>query len=110
MIIYEVNLEVEPEIQNEFTKWLDQHIKEILSIEGFTKAQWFNRDPKDEDLNPKLTYFTIHYYLKDREAYENYLQNHASFYRKDGQKRFGKKFKANRRVLELTANFLTKNV
>lgn len=100
MIIYEVNLDVDQEIQKEFESWLVPHIQEIIRLPGFTGAQWLNRDPSEGEQTLKKHYWTVQYFLKDRESYENYLKNHARAMREDGLRRFGGKFEASRRLLE----------
>ena len=40
MIIYEVNLTVDPEIADEYAVWLRPHIVHILELDGFLGAEW----------------------------------------------------------------------
>ena len=42
MIIYEVNIELNPDIVNEFDEWLDEHIEQMLQFEGFSSAKKLN--------------------------------------------------------------------
>jgi hypothetical protein len=99
-VIYEVNLEIEAEIERDFSLWLKDHIHEILQFEGFVQAKWFTRNPEDENKPKNLIFWTIHYYLKDRKSLENYFEKHASRMRQEGMDHFGKQFKSNRRILE----------
>jgi len=38
MLIYEVNLEVEPSVAALFEEWLHTHIEEVLKCRGFLQA------------------------------------------------------------------------
>jgi len=35
MIVYEVNLQIDSEVADEYAKWLKPHIEQILELEGF---------------------------------------------------------------------------
>ena len=98
-LIYEVNLEVKDKIAPHFSDWLIQHIQEMLQFDGFNSAQWYSRQNLDEDNHNPVQLWTIHYQLKDRETYEQYVLNHAEAMREDGLNRFGGQFQATRRLL-----------
>ncbi|KAL9641984.1 hypothetical protein ABK040_004041 [Willaertia magna] len=100
-VVYEVNLIIDKEIEEEFKSWLPEHIQLILKIKGFIEARWFESDPVENNLDNNKTYYTVHYLLEDRESLQNYFDNHASELRKDGINRFGTKFSASRRVMIL---------
>jgi len=97
MFIYEVNLEIDDDVANAYLRWMPEHIKEILEIEGVLGAKFFNVETSDA--KPGKTYATVQYEMKDRAAYESYIQNHAPRLREDVIKRFGGKFIATRRLL-----------
>ena len=40
MIIYEVNLTVDPDSADEYAAWLRPHVAHILEIDGFLGAEW----------------------------------------------------------------------
>ena len=44
MIIYEVNLTVDPDSADEYAAWLRPHVAHILEIDGFLGAEWLERD------------------------------------------------------------------
>ena len=96
MVIYEVNLSVEPDIAQTYCAWLQKHIEEILALEGFLKATWYNIEPASEIAQKQ---YCIHYSLSDRDALERYFKEDAPRLREDGLKRFGGKFQASRRIL-----------
>ncbi len=99
-MIYEVNLWVKPEIEKEFSLWLEDHVQELLRMEGFLAAQIY-RVPKeyanpDDPLKP---IFVVHYEMESEAALRNYLENHAPLMRQKGVDRFGSNLRASRRVL-----------
>ncbi|ASQ45300.1 DUF4286 family protein [Legionella clemsonensis] len=98
MIIYEVNLEIEVAIFDAYMHWLRPHIKDLLTIEGFIKADLLvDMDSKDKGIRKII----VAYYIKNYEAYSNYLINHATQMREEALKRFNGQFNASRRVLKL---------
>lgn len=100
MIIYEVNLDVDAEAAGAFAAWLGPHIAEILALEGFEGADWWERDPIMEGRDGEArALWTVQYRLRDRAALEDYLAHHAARLRGDGLARFAGRFTASRRVL-----------
>ncbi|MDP6364044.1 MAG: DUF4286 family protein [Candidatus Poseidoniia archaeon] len=103
MIIYEVNLTVDPDIADEYAAWLKPHIAHILEIDGFLGAEWFERDAAADGATSRggdKVRWTIQYRLRDRVALEAYQRDHAPTLIHEGQARFGGRFRASRRVLE----------
>jgi hypothetical protein len=97
MVVYEVNLDVDAEIAEPFAIWLEEHVREMLTLDGFVGAEWLARDPDRSD-GSKVSW-TVWYRLIDRQALESYLARHAERMRADGLKRFPGRFSASRRVL-----------
>ena len=100
MIIYEVNLTVDPDVADEYATWLRPHIAHILKIDGFLGTEWLDRDAVDENGDSEKVRWTIQYRLRDRAALEAYQRDHAPALIHEGQARFGGRFRASRRVLE----------
>lgn len=100
MIVYEVRAVVEDGIADAYRGWLEPHIREILAIPGFTHAELL-----EEDAEPGTRVWTVRYHLESREALEQYLREHAPRLRADGVARFGDRFRATRRVMELVRRF-----
>ena len=98
MVIYEVNLEIDPSVYAEYMPWLDKHIQDILILPGFTKALLV----KEQDFDYKIS---IQYYLESPASLDNYLKNYAPQIRADGIIKFQGKFTANRRILEVNKEF-----
>lgn len=102
MIIYEVNLEVDEEINYKMAAFLQEHLQQMLTFKGFRTAYWFFRRPEDEPEAPtETTLWTIQYVVDSREDLDDYLANHAEKMRGETTDRFGDKFKASRRILNL---------
>ena len=97
MIVYEVNLFVRREAEAEFRAWLPRHVREVLSLPGFTGARILEREQPPADEGEVA--FCVQYELRDAQALEGYLREHAARMRADGLQRFGDRFRAERRVL-----------
>ena len=99
MIIYEVSIMMEPEIETEYRKWLEQHIVEIIGLEGFLGATLHTM------LGQAKPALVISYQVIDSPALDRYLNTHAARFRKDAQDKFGNKFVAGRRILKIEKQF-----
>ena len=97
--IYEVNLEIDNEVEQLFRDWLRPHIEEMLSFDGFQSASWCIRNCEDENNDKDVVLWTIQYILDDRAAYTHYLETHAPRMRQEGLHLFGNSFRATRRLL-----------
>ncbi|HMB56230.1 MAG TPA: DUF4286 family protein [Arenimonas sp.] len=103
MIVYEVNLFVRRGIEAEFRAWLDQHVREMLALPGFTGAEVMERD--DPAATEGEVVLCSQYRLRDAAALDDYFRQHATAMRADGLARFGENFRAERRVLRTLANY-----
>ncbi len=103
MIVYEVNLDVESAIADEYRAWLAEHIAHMLALPGFSGAQTF--EVIDPALAPDRIVFCVQYHLRDQAALDAYLREHATRMRADGTSRFGERFRASRRVLRAGATY-----
>lgn len=103
MIIYEVNLDVEAAIAEEYRAWLAEHIAHMLELPGFTGAASF--EVTDPAPAPDRIVFCVQYHMRDQAALDAYLRDHATRMRADGATRFGERFRASRRVLKTVAAF-----
>lgn len=101
MIVYEVNLSVDEAVAAAYAEWLEQHVREMLTLEGFTGATWYTV----ESDAPGRVAWTVHYHLRDRAALAHYLEHHAPAMRRQGTERFAGRFTADRRVLARQATF-----
>lgn len=95
MLIYEVTVNVDPEIADEFLAWLEHHVAEMRDLEPIDDAALY-RSVEEPD---GAVVFVSQYAMADRAAYQRYLDEHAAAMRGDGKARFGERFTATRRVL-----------
>jgi hypothetical protein len=109
-VVYEVNLDVDGEVRDEFLSWLSEHVEEMLALEGFLGAEVYERSPEDDGAGqdagggpPARLLVTVHYRVRSRDALGAYFRDHAPRMREDGLRRFGGRFRASRRVLERLA-------
>ena len=107
MIVYEVNLTVDHDAADEYAAWLEQHVAEMLALDGFESAEWF----EDTDYHDApgggdaARRWTLHYRLRDRAALDRYLERDAERMRQEGLDRFAERFQATRRILEPKRQF-----
>ncbi|MEL6616792.1 MAG: DUF4286 family protein [Bacteroidota bacterium] len=101
MVIYEVNLAVDREVATAYAAWLAPHIDEILALDGFTSAEWWEVEPDGDapEASVDRVRWCVQYRLRDRAALQAYFDHHAARLRGDGLARFAGRFEATRRVL-----------
>ena len=98
-VIYEVNIEVDAAAHDDYRAWLRGHIAEILALPGFTGAKVF--DVLEPPASAGRVGLSVQYALRDREALDDCLRDHAPRLRADGVARFGDRFHATRRILRV---------
>ena len=98
-IIYEVTLDVDREIIDEFDEWLTAHVEEMLGLPGFRGAQVYLLDDSGEGRTRRVA----HYHLESQSALDQYLADAAPDMRQSGVDRFGDQFTVSRRILQLSA-------
>lgn len=96
-IVYEVNIDLDAAIENEYRQWLRHHVAEILALPGFLEAQVF--DVLDPAPAAGRVAICMHYRVRNEAALQEYFEQHAARLRADGIARFGGRFSASRRVL-----------
>jgi hypothetical protein len=98
-VIYEVNLDLDVAIRDEYVAWLLPHMRAICTLPGFIDAQMFGVvDPAADADRVSLC---VQYTLRDAAALDAYLRDHAPRMRAEGEARFGGRFRALRRVLRV---------
>lgn len=103
-VVYEVNLKVDRKIETNFQSWLVGHIQDVLAIDGFESANWFDSTDEDDKSSNKMT-ITMHYHMRDQAALDSYLEKHAARLRQPAKDLFGDQFSATRRMLGLVKSF-----
>ena len=96
-VVYEVNIDLDADIEAEYRAWLRHHVAEILALPGFLDARVF--DVLEPAPAPGRVGLCVHYRLRDVAALQAYFDQHAARLREDGLARFGGRFSASRRVL-----------
>jgi quinol monooxygenase YgiN len=96
MVVYEVRVSVDAGVRESYRAWIDGHVREILALPGFERAELYV-----EDADGGEPVFVIRYHLVSRAALEDYLRDHAPRLRAEGLARFGDRMRATRRVLAL---------
>lgn len=94
-MIYEVALEVDRGIHEDYLAWLLPHIKEMEQFEGFGPARLYSVEKEESD----SLHWLVHYPVSDRKSLEHYFLHGAKAMRGDGMQRFANRFRASRRVL-----------
>eukprot|EP00123_Amoebidium_parasiticum_P013458 comp21967_c0_seq1/m.31698 comp21967_c0_seq1/g.31698 ORF comp21967_c0_seq1/g.31698 comp21967_c0_seq1/m.31698 type:complete len:116 (-) comp21967_c0_seq1:426-773(-) len=101
-IVYEVDLEVDADIVDRYLAWLKPHVETVMSYPGFTSATI--RTVEGEGANGRKL-FCVQYVLSNRQSLQEYFDTHAERMRSDGNSRWGGKFSATRRVMQVTSAF-----
>jgi hypothetical protein len=96
VLIYEVTLEVDPEIEDRVFRWLEGHVAEMGDLEPIRDARLF----RSVDAEVGKAVFVAHYRMDSRRNYQDYLDRHAERMRADGIERFGGRIRPSRRLLE----------
>lgn len=102
-VIYEVAIEADAVIADQYREWLDAHVRAMRALPGFVGARI------NEVIDPPPTAgtlaFCVQYRLIDQDALEAYLRDHAPRMRAEGVERFGQQIRASRRVLQETHSY-----
>jgi hypothetical protein len=94
-----VRIEVEPEFAEAYHDWLVPHVHEILAIPGFAGAELFREEP--DGAHPVFTCATTSTRARARGLPARARAAPA----RDADARFGARFAATRRVMELVRSF-----
>ncbi len=102
MIIYNVTINVDDSIHDEWLNWIKIHIPQVLSTGKFTEAK-LTKVLVEEEMGG--TTYSVQYRAKSRQDLDAYYQQHAERLRQDGLKRFADKSLAFRTELEIIDEF-----
>lgn len=102
-VVYEVALDVDAQVADAFRSWLDDHVREVVSLPGFIDARLSRVD--DPPAAPGRVALCVQYRLRGADALAAYLRDHAPRMRALGLERFGGRFNAQRRVTTTLAGF-----
>ncbi len=96
-VIYEVAIEADAVIADDYRRWLDTHVGAMLALPGFVGAR------VNEVIDPPPTAgtysFCVQYRLQDQVSLDRYVRDDAPRMRMEGVERFGEQIRTTRRVL-----------
>ena len=99
MIIYNVTINVDESIHQDWLKWMqNKHINDVLATGLFTSAKMV-KVLVEEEMGG--TTYAIQYATDSRTKLEDYYKNHAPRLRQEGLKLFADKMLAFRTELEV---------
>lgn len=101
MVIYEVNLKLNPSIETEYLEWLDDHIDRMLKLPGFRQAFVYKSEATDDS---ELKPYCVQYFVESREQLQDYLDRFAPSMRQEAALKFGSLFYVDRRILHSLDN------
>ena len=102
MIIYNVTVNIDDSVHNEWLTWIKEHIPQVLATGKFTEAK-LTKVLVEEEMGGQT--YSIQYRAHSREALEDYYANHAEQLRQDGLKKFADKMLAFRTELEVVDEY-----
>ena len=106
MYIYNVTINIDESIHNEWLIWMENHIPEVLATGHFLSAK-MTQVLVEEEMGG-VTY-SVQYTAKTRENLDNYYKNDAEKLRIAGMQKFADKMLAFRTELQIideyTVNF-----
>lgn len=98
MLIYNVTTHVEPTVENDWLKWMqEEHLPQMLATGHFHSAKLF-RVITQEDVGG-ISY-AAQYHCEKRADFSNYLKLNAQELRQSARTRFGSKILSFRTELE----------
>ncbi len=106
MYIYNVTINIEDEVKEEWLTWLEGHILDVLNTGKFISAK-LTEVLVEEEMGG--TTYSVQYTAKTKEDIQKYYQEDAARLRGDGMKKFGDKMVAFRTELRLIKEFYPTN-
>ena len=98
MILYNVTVNVDDSVHNEWLKWMkDVHIPDVLATGLFIESKIFKIIT--EELNENT--YSIQYFLKSMEDYKKYQMEYAPKLQEEHSSKYRNKFVAFRTIMEL---------
>lgn len=98
MIIYNVTINIDESIHDEWLTWIKEHIPQVLATGKFIEAK-LTKVLVDEKMGG--TTYSVQYRAKSREDLDSYYQQDAERLRSEGLKQFADKMLAFRTELEV---------
>ncbi len=105
MYIYNVTINIDESVHQEWLHWMQSHIAEVLATGRFTSAK-MTQVLVEEEMGG-VTY-SVQYTAPTREDLDNYYKYDAERLRSDGMKKFADKMVAFRTELKMIKEFFPK--
>jgi len=107
MYIYNVTINIDDQLHQEWLTWMETHILDVLNTGKFTSAK-LTEVLVDEEMGGKT--YSVQYTANSREDLEAYYKEDADRLRVEGFKKFGDKMLAFRTELKLIKEFYPTSV
>ncbi|MGJ8745886.1 DUF4286 family protein [Polaribacter sp.] len=107
MYIYNVTVNIDESVHEEWLTWMESHILEVLNTGRFTTAK-LTEVLVEEDMGGKT--FSIQYTANTREDLDDYYKYDAEKLRGDGVKKFSDKMLTFRTELKVIKEFYPTSV
>lgn len=102
MYIYNVTINIDDEVKDEWLTWMETHILDVLNTGKFVAAK-LTQVLVEEEMGG--TTYSVQYSAKTKEDLQNYYKEDAKRLRGDGLRKFGDKMVAFRTELRLIKEF-----
>jgi hypothetical protein len=106
MFIYNVTINIDDEVKDEWLTWMESHILDVLNTGKFVAAK-LTEVLIEEEMGG--TTYSVQYSAKTKEDIQNYYKEDAQRLRADGMRKFGDKMVAFRTELRLIKEFYPTN-
>ena len=107
MYIYNVTINIDESVHEEWLKWIHNHIPEVLATGKFVSAK-LTQVLVEEEMGG-VTY-SIQYRAKTREDLDRYYKEDADKLRTDGMQKFADKMIAFRTELKIINEFFSNEI
>ena len=107
MYIYNVTINIDDSVHDEWLIWMETHIPDVLNTGKFISAK-FTEVLVDEEMGGKT--YSVQYTANSKEDIEAYYTENADELRVEALKKFGDKMLAFRTELKLIKEFYPINV
>lgn len=98
MYIYNVTINIDESVHNEWLDWIESHITEVLNTGKFTSAK-LTEVMVEEEMGGKT--YSVQYTAKKKEDLEDYYREDADNLRSNGLRKFADKMLAFRTELRV---------
>lgn len=102
MYIYNVTINIDDDVKDEWLTWMETHILDVLNTGKFVAAK-LTQVLVEEEMGG--TTYSVQYTAKTKEDLQNYYKEDARRLRGDGLRKFGDKMVAFRTELRLIKEF-----